>query len=563
MDLAQYYSKNLIPLKNIIAQACKLSSPSDAAISRILGSNPDVKGKVLSKGEVIAGYRYLSEQGKLRVSQEVESRFLENMKMKRVRTLSGVTTVTVLTKPFPCPGKCIFCPTDVKMPKSYVASEPGAQRALANGFDPYLQTYNRLVALRNIGHPTEKVELIVLGGTWTAYPLNYRLWFIKRCFDALNDFGSSKMLAHGDAVKIKQNKTTWEDLEKSQETNIESKCKCVGLSVETRPDEITPKSVLEIRRLGATKVQIGVQTLDDRLLRLNGRAHTVTQIKNAFKLLRQAGFKIQAHWMPNLYGSNPGLDLLNYKKLFTKDFSPDELKMYPCSLLKKTPLETLYQQGKWRPYTEPELLDLLTKLVAATPAYCRITRMIRDIPSQEITAGNKKTNFRQLVDANVTKLGLKVSEIRSREIGDTRVSFKDLTVKIVSYPTTGSLEYFLQFVTKQNQIAGFLRLSLPTHHSYIPELEDAAIIREVHVYGQSLHVGETANGKAQHSGLGTLLIIKAKEIAWKAGYKKLAVISAIGTISYYKKFGFERGDLYQLLNKDVQEPTHNRKNNTK
>jgi len=276
--------------------------------------------------------------------------------------------------------------------------------------------------------------------------------------------------------------------------------------------------------------------------------------------LRQAGLKIHGHWMANLYGSNPEKDIEDYKKLFSDpDFCPDELKVYPCSLLETAELVDYYEKGLWKPYSHVELLKVVSKVIAQTPQYCRLSRVIRDIPGGDIVVGNKLTNFREYAEKELDRLGVTKNDIRSREIKGKKVELADLELKIIEYPVQIGTEKFLQFVTKDNQIAGFLRLCLPEIfasrekqnnpnyiHPFLPELSASAIIREVHIYGKAVSLGQNDQGKAQHLGLGTKLLEKAKEIAKDCGYPKIAVISAIGTRQYYQKRGFSLVDLYQV-----------------
>ncbi|MCS6870877.1 MAG: tRNA uridine(34) 5-carboxymethylaminomethyl modification radical SAM/GNAT enzyme Elp3 [Anaerolineae bacterium] len=561
--------------------------------------------RFFAKDELIAAYRAFTASGDL---PPFDPAVLERLRLKPVRTTSGVTVITVLTKPFPCPGECIFCPNDVRMPKSYLRDEPGAQRAALNSFDPYLQTYTRLRALHNMGHPTDKIELIVLGGTWSFYPESYQIWFIKRLFDALHDFGrgidrteevrallESDSLAqfkpsaelpdravHGAQLERTYNQlvtalyaaemqrsreqaaqvqagilprtpiteyATWQELEAAHRENESAPCRCVGLVVETRPDHISTDEVLRIRRLGCTKVQIGFQSLDDQILRLNKRGHTVAATRRAVRLLRAAGFKIHAHWMPNLYGATPESDRADYQRLFSDpDFCPDELKIYPCSLIESAELMQHYQRGNWQPYSTETLIALLADCMRATPEYCRLTRIIRDIPSTDIVAGNKLTNLRELVEMHLAERGERSRDIRAREIRGEPVATESLQLDELRYQTSIGQEYFLQFITAERRIAGFLRLCLPDQalQPLHPELESAAIIREVHIYGQALGIGQEVAGKAQHSGLGTRLIERAAQIARQSGYTRLAVISAVGTRAYYRSRGFADGQLYQV-----------------
>ncbi len=533
-----------------------------------------------SKSEIVVGYQKLLESGGLQLSTTEEAQFYKNIQMKKIRTLSGVTPVTVLTKPYPCPGKCIFCPNDVRMPKSYLSDEPGAQRALSNKFDPYLQTFNRLVAFKNTGHPTDKLELLILGGTWSSYPTTYQIWFVKRCFDAMNDFetrydtktltpdlalpfdeakledisGEHMAKSYNQVISsatqemhslLKSESATWEELFEVHTQNEKSQTKCIGLVIETRPDEINEEEVIKIRRLGATRVQIGIQSLDDNVLSLNKRGHDVAKTEQSINLLRQAGFKILAHWMPNLYGSDPQKDKDDFIRLFENtSIKPDELKIYPCSLIDSAELMKYYKNGLWKPYTENELLDVISFVLENTPRYCRLNRVIRDIPSPDIVVGNKKTNFRQLAEKNASAILLK--DIRAREIKDKTISRENLELKFTIYQTLVSEEYFLEFVDSDDFIAGFLRLSLPKVPNFIDELKDCAIIREIHVYGQSIEIGKKTQNSSQHHGLGTELINKAKELAKDHNFEKLAVISSVGTRAYYAKRGFETQGLYQV-----------------
>ncbi len=487
--------------------------------------------------ELVEAYRVLVNDGEITLNKDIE----ERIRMKPVRTQSGVATVTVLMKPFGCPGNCIFCPNDPSMPKSYIASEPGAQRAFKNDFDPFYQTYNRIKALQNIGHNTDKVELIILGGTCSFYPESYIIWFVKRCFDAMNSFGDSSFEKNEEGI----NDISWEQLLEVQKYNETTVCRNVGLVLETRPDYITPEEVIRLRKLGATKIQIGIQSLDDKILELNRRGHSTTETKKAFELLRLAGFKIHAHWMPNLYGSSVEKDILDFNMLWNKEYSPDELKIYPTSIISNTLLEKYYREGKYKPYSKDELMNLFVNILPNTPRYTRLTRIVRDIPSNEIVDGNKSTNFREIAEREIKRLGLSIQDIRSREIKDERVTWEDLELEILNYHTTVSDEYFISYKTKtSDKICSFLRLSLPLKDSYIDEINGHAIIREVHVYGSLVNIGDESSGESQHLGLGKKMIEKAQEISKDEGFKKISVITAIGTKQYYKKRGFNETGMY-------------------
>jgi len=501
-------------------------------------------GDLYSKVDIITAYKQLA--GDYGIGQYDPSLVAE-IRKKPSRTTSGVTPVTVLTKAYPCPGQCIFCPEPDQMPKSYLPSEPGSQRAERNQFDPYLQTYNRVQTLANMGHPIDKIELIILGGTWSAYPKDYQIWFIRQCFRALNDIQPQKTdLKPIDYHRDEGESADWNSLIKAQKENETALARNVGLVVETRPDSIRTDEVIRLRKLGATKVQLGIQFLDDNILAVNKRGHGIKEISKAFSLLRSAGFKIQAHWMVNLFGSNPKKDKENYLKIFKDNrFRPDELKIYPCSLLADTELLNLYQQNKWQPYSHQQLVDILRFCLINTPRYCRLNRVIRDIPSPEIIAGNKQTNLRELVEDKILKSQQKLVEIRSREIRTEEYDLAKIKLKTTEYQTTKSKEIFLEYVTPKDDLLGFLRLSLPKEKAEIEELNNCSIIREVHIYGQSTPLNTEKSESAQHTGLGTKLISTAKEISQQQNYKKIAVISAVGTRKYYRKLDFSDGDLYQ------------------
>lgn len=478
----------------------------------------------LSKSQVISAYEDLCDLDLMEYGPEV----VTALQKKPTRSQAGVTVVTVLTKPYPCPGKCIFCPTDVRMPKSYLHDEPGAMRAERHAFDPYAQTLARIEALENIGHPADKIELLILGGTWSSYPRTYQKWFVKRCLDAMNGMES-------------------ETLEEAQTRNAHGRRRNVGLVVETRPDHVDADELRWFRTLGVTKVQIGVQSLDDRILALNKRGETVQDVRNAVRLLRLAGFKIHVHWMPNLLGATPESDVRDFGRLWSDPaLRPDELKIYPCMLLPNAELYEYWQRGEYRPYDDEEILELLVACKVQVPRYVRINRIIRDIPTTNVVAGISKANLRQLAQQRMQERGLTCRCIRCREIRRETVRSEQLELRVDTYETEATTEHFLSFERDDRRIAGFLRLSHPHRdedHPF-PQLTGQAMIREVHVYGPAVPIGEDSQGEAQHIGLGTQLVEAAKEMSREAGYERIAVISAIGTRAYYAGHDFELDDLY-------------------
>ena len=478
----------------------------------------------LSKGRVLDVYRRLCDQGFLNYDEQA----VEQLQKKPTRSQAGVTVVTVLTKPFPCPGQCIFCPNDVRMPKSYLHDEPGAQRAERHQFDPYEQTASRIAVLDHLGHPTDKIELIILGGTWSSYRRDYQEWFIKRCFDAMNGVDSA-------------------DLPTAQAINATTHHRNVGLVIETRQDHISAEELRWLRYLGVTKVQVGIQSMDETVLALNKRGHTASATRDAFRLLRLAGFKIHGHWMANLLGGTPEGDRADYLRLWDDPaLRPDELKIYPCMLLANTDLYQYYLRGEYHPYSEDEITDILVHCLANTPRYVRLTRVIRDIPTNNVVDGFKKANLRQIAEQRLLKQGGKSHDIRSREVRRNKVKWEELHLELTSYQTDSTVEHFLSYETADEQLIGFLRLSFPNPNQElpIPELENHAMIREVHVYGPVMSLGSASQGEAQHMGVGTKLIQAAKTMSKEAGYAHLAVISAIGTQNYYAKHGFHVNGLY-------------------
>lgn len=603
-------------LHNILGEIRRTNAPlAPDALDRIIRArNREVAGPVryVAKKKLLPFYQEAKEHRPEQwrtwsVSPAEEALLVRTLQVKPRRTASGVATVTVLTKPWPCSSACLYCPNDVRMPKSYLHDEPACQRAERNWFDPYLQVTARLRTLHQMGHVTDKVELIVLGGTWSDYPEAYQIWYMHELFRALNDIScettvdresetrrtqyrdagiacerddlanwAAKAQARVTAGDASYNETvrslyacgthadgngwaaaaqwqtaTFSQLEALQHENESAKHRCVGLVVETRPDAVTPKRLAMLRRLGCTKLQMGIQSLDERILAANHRGIGIDRMQQAFELARIFGFKTHAHFMTNLLGATPESDAADYRRMVEHPaFKPDEIKLYPCALVDGTGLVAHWRDGSWRPYTEQELVNLLAEDVLVTPPFTRISRMIRDISAHDIMTGNKKVNLRQLVDLELAKRPQPVQEIRSREIAFGAAANDELSLSEIAYETTNTHEVFLQWVAPGNRIAGFLRLSMPNadyvgaHVADLPIDAGEAMIREVHVYGRvaGLHQG---GENAQHRGLGRMLIERACDIARDNGYTAINVISAIGTRGYYRKQGFADSGLYQ------------------
>lgn len=519
----------LEPVRNIVADLKKRDNLQGIAMTRILHRHPHPAGGHFKKWMVRVAYEELCDKGLLECDPDIQRK----LRVKRVRSLSGVAPVTVLTKPHPCPGKCIFCPTDVRMPKSYLPDEPGAMRALQRDYDPYLQVRDRIIAFDRNGHNTDKIELLVLGGTWSSYPKDYQEWFLKRCFDAMNGQDS-------------------ETLADAQELNRDATHRNVGMVLETRPDHVTPKEIRWLRYLGATKIQMGAQSLDEQVLALNKRGHTVERTREAVRMLRAAGFKIVLHWMPNLHGATLESDLEDGKQLWDDlSLRPDETKIYPCSLLENAELHEYWQRGEWAPYEEDDLIELVGQAKLQTPRYCRINRVFRDIPAPNIVVGVDRANLRQMVQQDLAKKGLGCECIRCREVRSFVPALDELELQDLPYETWGSQEHFLSFETKENRLAGYLRLSLPKKAGFsgekdleIPELKGAALVREVHVYGRATALGESGTNTSQHQGLGKRLLERSEEIAREAGFETMAIIASVGTRAYYKKRGYTLNGTY-------------------
>ena len=526
---ARQYSEEQLQIAATVLDEVQSGTP----VMKAVRSHPLSAGGYVAKHTLVHVYHQRVQSGALKESPDL----LARIRMKPIRSLSGVSTVTVLTEPHGCPGECLFCPDDQDLPKSYLKEEPGAARAFQNHFDPYLQVSSRLESYQAIGHPIEKIELLILGGSWSAYDEAYREWFVKRCLDAMN---SSEA----------------DTLEEAQTRNQRAESRNVGLVVETRPDTITPRELAHMRQLGVTKVQMGAQSFDDRILKLNCRGHGVEETLNACALLRAGGFKIVLHWMPNLMGASLESDREDFGKMWSGGFCPDEIKIYPTQLLREAPLFRYWQDGKYQPYTTQQLIDLIADIKPSIPIYTRVNRIIRDIPANYIQAGSLRSSLRQDVKKELERRGQRCRCVRCREIRGKTVDVEQMTLDDYVYHPADAEEHFISYATADDRLAGYLRLSLPEQapsarseiraelYKEMPELQGAGLIREVHIYGQSLEVGSEKVGAAQHSGLGTHLLEEAERIAASKGFHKLAVIAAIGTSLYYQKRGFKQERLY-------------------
>lgn len=438
---------------------------------------------------------------------------------KPTRTISGVAPVAVMVPPRPCPhGACLYCPT-LNAPQSYTPESPAVLRAKTCEYDSYKQVKSRVKALKEMGHPVDKIEIIIMGGTFLAFPDDFKEEFVKGCFEGLNE---------------KKSKT----LKEAKKINEKAKHRCVALCIETRPDYCTDKDVQDILKFGATRVELGVQAIDDKIYKKVNRGHSVKDVINTTQRLKKAGFKIGYHLMPGIPGSNPKKDIEMYKEIFkNSNFKPDQVKLYPCQVLKGAGLEELYWNSEYVPYSKEVATDLITKFIETTPRFCRIMRVMREIPPAFLVAGIKNIDLRKDIEEKIRKNKTKIHEIRFREIGfalrnNQKVS-SEIKIKTTKYKASSGTEYFIEGVNKEDILFGLIRLRLEKNK------KNPATVRELHVYGPALKLGEKEQEKYQHKGLGKRLIKEAEKIAKKKGYTKIRIISGVGVREYYKKLGYK------------------------
>lgn len=487
---------------------------------------------LLSNSQILAAARENEKQ-----------RVLELLQLKPVRTISGVAVIAAMTSPAPCPhGLCVPCPggpaSKFNSPQSYMGAEPAARRAFENDFDPYLQVDSRLKQLSQIGHHIEKAELIIMGGTYTSRPLCYQEWFVKRAIEAMNDFYGTE--------RRKEVKSHYKSIEEVQSANEGSPVRNVGITIETRPDWVEKEHIDTILDLGATKVEIGVQSTYDFILAGIQRGHTVAQSTDANMRLRDSGLKVGFHMMPGLPASTPESDFRMFRTLFEDErFKPDYLKIYPTLVTEGTPLHGMWEVGNYAPIEVVEAVELLARIKSILPKWVRLQRIQRDIPAYQVLAGIRKSNIRQLAKERLLQMGGMCRCIRCREVGHAGLEPEDIELTDEEYQACGGKEHFISFEDAEKDVLiGFIRLRFPLA-PHRQELESAALVRELHVYGSMVPVGTDAgNSQWQHRGYGEELLRRAEETARSAGYEKIAVTSAIGVRDYYRKFGYGREGPY-------------------
>jgi elongator complex protein 3 len=446
---------------------------------------------------------------------------------KFARTISGVTPVAVMTEPLKCPGNCVYCPTYQSTPQSYTPESPAVLRAIRCDYDAGKQVRSRLKVLSEMGHPTDKVELIVMGGTFLAFPEDYQYRFIKECLDGLNGEDSA-------------------DLEEAKQRNQTAKHRCTGLCIETRPDWCGEKEIERMLQFGTTRVELGVQMLDDEIYRLTRRGHKIEDVVKATSLLRQYGFKVHYHWMPGLPGSTPEHDLELSRMLFEDErFKPDGLKLYPTMVVEGTELERWYKQDRYQPYGIKTMVELMIEIKSIVPKYVRISRVLRDIPAKFITAG-VKDSLRGPVKQQMKRRGIECKCIRCREYGHrAREGWEIGKPRLVrlDYGAAGGQEIFLSFEDEGETLFAILRMRIQLGGS-----ERSAIIRELHVYGPEVPLTEQNSEAAQHKGLGKALLREAERItAVEFGARQMTILSGIGAREYYRsEFGYRSQGNYMV-----------------
>ena len=519
-------------------------------------------------------------------------KILKHLRSKPTRSLSGVSPIAVMTKPMPCPhGKCVFCPGGVDSnygdtPQSYTGKEPSARRAIRNDYDAFRIVFNRLEQYVLQGHNPNKADVIIMGGTFSSFPVDYQYDFVIRIFLAMNVFSElfyadqkldfdkfktwfklphdeddpeiSKYLKEKIIALEKNNLDQISDL--SQEEQLEfvkkinetSAIRCIGLTQETKPDQALLEHANRMLTLGTTRVELGIQTIYEDVLQESNRGHTLQESIDATKILKDLGFKINYHMMIGMPGSNKEKDFKSLTDIFTDErFMPDMLKIYPCLVLPGTKLYEDFKKGLYKPYTLDEAVELIGKSLSKVPEFCRIMRIQRDIPSTLVEGGVKKTNLKQYVEKYMEANNLKLRDIRSREIA--RIKIKELKeprfeIKVLEYDSSGSKEYFISAEDVNNDVLiGFCRLRL-INNKLRPEFtENSSIIRELHVYGSALNLGEHesyADKTGQHKGWGKKLVAKAEEISMQNKRDKILIISGVGVKEYYRKLGYVDDGVY-------------------
>lgn len=505
---------------------------------------------------LIDRYNILISEGIL----QYEPRIWKLLRKRAVRSLSGVSIISILTKPWGCPGKCIYCPNYEWLPKSYIPNEPAVMRAELNEFDAMRQIWNRLRSLEITGHRIDKCDARIIGGTWSVYPTTYQEEFMKDLYDAFTTYPelrknlvSTQMSGEKFASFeirpdfVVERSATLEEAKKRNET---AECRVIGIAIETRPDVIDEDEITRLRRYGVTRVEIGYQSTNDAINKINKRWHGNVESIRATRLLKDAGFKVVAHMMPNLLGSTPEKDFESLREVFRNpDFRPDELKIYPMMVTPHTELEGIWRAGGFVPYDDKTLVNLMAEMQGIIPEYVRLNRMYRDIPSDEILAGSHLANLRQITDQKMQERGITRKDISAREIREKGNNPTDAVLDVIEYEASGGTEYFLQWIDPVDRtVFSLLRLRVTENGLVWDQPQKIAIIRELHTFGDQLRVGEKSDGTGQHMGFGRKLVERAEEIVRTKhpDITKIAIISGVGVRAYYERLGYELEGEYMV-----------------
>jgi len=500
----------------------------DVNTAKMIVAEKHKLGRVLSNSEII---RYLEPSER--------KRLIRILRRKAVRTISGVTVVAVMTKPWPCPKKepCAYCPggPEIGAPQSYTGHEPAAMRGLQNKFDPYEQVKSRVSQLKAIGHLVDKVELIIMGGTFPATPLEYQEDFVKGCLNALNDVSSRSL---SEAKRISEH----------------GRLRNVGITVETRPDWSKEQHVDRMLSMGVTRVELGVQNIYDDIYELVDRGHTVQDVVEATRILKDSGLKVAYHLMPGMPGSDFDRDLKAFKKIFADGrFKPDMVKIYPCLVIKGTKTYEWWRRGIYKPYTTDEAVQLIVEVKKFIPEWVRVMRVQRDIPAYLIEAGVHRSNLRQIVQEELRRLNLSCRCIRCREVGhrwlrdQAKPELDKIEISTWRYRASEGEELFISAEDRGNDVLiGYLRLRFPSEKAHRSEIfgKKASLIRELHICGPLVPVGCRSEWGYQHHGYGTQLLRKAEKISIECGFRKIVVTSALGTKPYYMRLGYSHEGPY-------------------
>ena len=534
------------PVKNM-RDACRLII--DDIISGKIKTGQDLERAKHRACREFKLKKFMSNSEILKYAEPDEKKLVEDiLRKKPTRTISGVAVVAVMCQPHECPhGRCLYCPESDKAPPSYTGEEPAALRARMHEFHPYRQVYSRLEQLHSIGHPVDKVELIAMGGTFPSHSLCYQEWFISKCLEAMVDFGS----------ELKDLKVTipgyngYVKVDDAQKYNESSPVRCVGMTFETRPDYCREEDVDRMLGLGVTRVELGVQTIYNYIYQRIKRGHSVADVIESNRILRDSGIKVAMHLMPGLF-SDFERDLRIFRRIFNDpSFRPDMIKIYPCLVTRGSELYRMWEKGEYRPYSTEEAVDLIVEIKKMLPKWVRTMRIQRDIPSQLIVDGVRKSNLGELVYRRLEEEGFRCRCIRCREVGHlsrrgAEVDEESVTLMVEDYMATGGREFFLSQEDPVNDVlVGFLRLRFPSERAHRPEVDSrTALVRELHVYGSMIPIGEQRETVGQHRGYGEELLSEAEEISRENGMDRILVTSGIGAREYYRKFGYEREGPY-------------------